>query len=93
MKATILSHMTIMDGGDPLEIHRFGYSLDDGETALRFESVSLRTARALVAELESGNAFVKMLQLIVETDPASCDSLVGTSFSDSRTTRTGARSE
>jgi hypothetical protein len=83
MKATILSHAAIPDGPDQSELHRFGYCLDDGEHVPHVESVSLRTARMLVKELEDGNAFVKMLCLIVRTDPPSYDSIIGHSFSDS----------
>lgn len=88
MKATILSHAKIPDDADPAELHRFGYCLDDGENVPHAETVSLRTAQALVHELEDGNAFVKMLCLIVQTDPASYDSIVGHSFTDDRSLST-----
>jgi hypothetical protein len=46
------------------------------------ETISLRTARVLVAHLEDGNAFVEMLRAIVAIDVADYDSLIGRRFDD-----------
>ena len=81
MKATILSHETAPTPNSA-EIHRFAFKLDDGVVPPLRESVSLRTARVIVANLEDGNAFIKMLQAIVKADPAQYDSLVGKAFPD-----------
>lgn len=81
MKATILSHENVPTPNSA-EIHRFGFELDDGRAPPLRESVSLRTARVIVANLEDGNAFIKMLQAIVRAAPAEYDSLVGKVFPD-----------
>jgi hypothetical protein len=81
MKATILSHHMVPDGAEA-EIHRFMFCLEDGITVPHAETISLRTARVLVAMLEDGNAFVKMLREIVRTKPADYDLLIGRSFTD-----------
>jgi hypothetical protein len=81
MKASILSHYKVPDGAEE-EIHRFMYILEDGMTVPHSETVSLRTARVLVAMLEDGNAFVRMLREIVRTETVDYDTLIGRSFVD-----------
>jgi hypothetical protein len=81
MKATILSHYEVPDGIE-IEIHRFMFSLEDGLTTPHAETISLRTAQVLVAALEDDNAFVRMLNKIVLTEPENYDTLVGRSFTD-----------
>ena len=45
-------------------------------------TISLRTARVLVARLEDGDAFIGMLRAIVTTATADYDSLIGQRFHD-----------
>jgi hypothetical protein len=81
MKATIISHSRLPEGH--AEIHRFGFLLDDGAAAMPYsETISLRTARVIVAHLEDGNAFIQMLREIVAAAPASYDLLIGRTFAD-----------
>jgi len=81
MKATIWAHEALPEGHE--EIHRFGFELQDGsERPPVREFISLRTARAIVAHLEDGNAFVAMLRAIVSTEPSVYGALVGKSFAD-----------
>lgn len=81
MKATVISHSRLPDGH--AEIHRFGFLLDDGGSNRPYaETISLRTARVIVAHLEDGNAFIKMLREIVATTPGDYDLLVGRCFAD-----------
>lgn len=81
MKATIISHSRLPDGH--AEIHRFGFLLDDGGSSNPYaETISLRTARVIVAHLEDGNAFIKMLREVVAAAPGSYDLLIGRSFVD-----------
>lgn len=47
------------------------------------ESISLRTARVVVAHLEDGNALIQMFRAIVSADRADYPSLVGKVFQDS----------
>ncbi|VXB05074.1 conserved hypothetical protein [Burkholderia sp. 8Y] len=81
MKATIISHEVPADASSA-EIHRFRFKLDDGTAPPLMESISLRTARVIVDNLEDGNAFIKMLQAIVKAQPAEYDSLVGKVYPD-----------
>jgi hypothetical protein len=82
MKATIVSHAPVPDG-ESEQIYRFGFLLEaEGDAPPYAESVSLRTARVLVAYLEDGNAFVEMLRAIVATDANNYDSLIGCKFDD-----------
>lgn len=82
MKATIVSHCPVPDG-EFEQIYRFGFVLESGGSAPPYaESISLRTARVLVAHLEDGNAFVEMLRMIVVTDAANYDFLIGRTFED-----------
>jgi len=82
VKATILSHSPVPDG-ESEQIYRFGFVVEAENGAPPYtESVSLRTARVLVAHLEDGNAFVEMLRAIVATGAADYDSLVGRTFDD-----------
>jgi len=82
MKATIVSHSPVPDG-ESEQIYRFGFVLEAENGAPPYaESVSLRTARVLVAHLENGNAFVQMLMAMVATDAADYDSLIGRQFDD-----------
>ncbi|MDR5806424.1 hypothetical protein [Caballeronia sp. LZ001] len=81
MKAIIWGHTTIAEGHE--EIHRFAFELQDGSEAPSVrESVSLRTARVVVAHLEDGNALIKMFRAIVSCDPGSYDDLIGRCFED-----------
>jgi hypothetical protein len=82
MKATIVSHSPVPDG-ESEQIYRFGFVLEAENDAPPYtESVSLRTARVLVAHLEDGNAFVEMLRVMVQTSALDYDSLIGRRFDD-----------
>lgn len=81
VKASILSYYPVPDGAE-VEVHRFMFCLEDGITIPHAETISLRTARVLVAKLDNGNAFVRMLREIVRTEPAQYDTLIGRSFTD-----------
>lgn len=81
MKATIWGHTRLPDGHQ--EIHRFAFELHDGSAAPPVrESVSLRTARVVVAHLQDGNALIQMFRAIVNSEPADYDHLVGQTFED-----------
>jgi hypothetical protein len=92
MKAIILSHAKVPDDADQCELHRFGYCIGDGTNVLHSDSLSLRTALVLVAELRSGSALLKMCRRIVECDPLDYDQLIGQSFSDTSSAQRGAPS-
>jgi hypothetical protein len=65
MKETIVSHSAVPEG-ESEQLYRFGFVLEAESGAPPYaESVTLRTARVLVAHLENGNAFVGMLKAIV----------------------------
>ncbi|SAK56916.1 hypothetical protein AWB76_02374 [Caballeronia temeraria] len=81
MKATIIAHES-PPADASVEIHRFKFLLDDGTASPLAETISLRTARVIVENLEDGNAFIKMLQAIVMAQPAEYDDLVGRIFPD-----------
>jgi hypothetical protein len=82
LKATIVSHAPVPDG-DSGEIHRFGFVLEDnGGMSPYTGTISLRTARVLVARLEDGHAFIGMLRAIVTTVTVDYDSLIGRQFDD-----------
>lgn len=81
MQATIVAHTNPPTGAD-VEVHRFTFVLDDGTAPPLSEFISLRTARVIVANLEDGNAFIKMLQAIVDAKSEDYDSLVGRTFPD-----------
>jgi hypothetical protein len=51
--------LKIPDDADQLEVHRFAFRLVHGQCVAHAESVSLRTAKALVKDLEIGNPFVR----------------------------------
>jgi hypothetical protein len=69
--------------GESEQIYRFGSVLEAENGAPPYvETISLRTARVLVAHLEDGNAFVEMLRAIVAIDVADYDSLIGRRFDD-----------
>jgi hypothetical protein len=51
--------LKIPDDADQLEVHRFAFRLVHGQSVAHAESVSLRTAKVLVKDLENGNPFVK----------------------------------
>jgi hypothetical protein len=87
-EATIVWPAKLPNGADLEEIPRFGYCLDEGKHVPHIESITLRTARGLVSELADGNAFVKMLRLIVQTEPADYNFLIGQTFSDTRSLET-----
>ena len=81
MKATIWGHTQLPVGHE--EVHRFAFELHDGSAAPPVrESVSLRTARVVVAHLQDGNALIRMFRAIVDSEPAQYDDLVGQSFQD-----------
>lgn len=81
MRATIWGHTVLPEGHD--EIHRFAFELHDGSTAPPVrESVSLRTARVVVAHLQDGNALIQMFRAIVSSEPTKYDELIGRSFED-----------
>jgi hypothetical protein len=81
MKATMWGHTRLPDGHQ--EIHRFAFELHDGRAAPPVrESVSLRTARVVVAHLQDGNALIQMFRAIVNSEPADYDHLVGQTFED-----------
>ncbi|WP_213781596.1 hypothetical protein [Caballeronia sp. dw_276] len=81
MKATIWGHSQLPEGHE--EVHRFAFELHDGSAAPPVrESVSLRTARVVVAHLQDGNALIQMFRAIVDSQSADYDRLVGQSFED-----------
>ena len=81
MKATILSHSFLPEGHE--EIHRFTFELFDGGSGEPLvESISLRSARVIVAHLEDGNAIIKMMREIVGTDPIDYGKLIGKEYRD-----------
>ncbi|MDR5784558.1 hypothetical protein QCE63_34720 [Caballeronia sp. LZ065] len=81
MKATIWGYTKLPEGHE--EIHRFAFELSDGSAAPPVrESISLRTARVVVAHLQDGNALIQMFRAIVSSDFAHYDDLVGRSFED-----------
>ena len=92
MKAIILAHAKVPDDADHCELHRFGYYIGDGTNVLHSDSLSLRTALVLVAELRSGSALLKMCHRIVKCDPLDYDQLIGQSFSDTSSAQRGAPS-
>jgi hypothetical protein len=81
MKATIIAHESPPTNAS-VEIHRFKFLLDDGTAPPLAETISLRTARVIVENLEDGNAFIKMLRAIVRAQPSEYDDLVGQIFPD-----------
>jgi hypothetical protein len=83
MQATIIAHETPGETAAE-EIHRFRFQLDDDESGRVTDSISLRTARVIVENLEDGNAFIQMLRVIVSAEPLQYDSLVGSSYIDKR---------
>jgi hypothetical protein len=81
MKSTIWGHTVLPEGHE--EVHRFAFELHDGSVSPSVrESVSLRTARVVVAHLQDGNALIQMFRAIVNCDPKSYDELIGQSFED-----------
>jgi hypothetical protein len=83
MQATILAHEK-PDETAAEEIHRFTFTLDDDYAGKLTDSISLRTARVIVANLGDGNAFIQMLREIVSAEPAQYDGLVGHVYVDRR---------
>jgi hypothetical protein len=81
MQATILAHEVPGETASE-EIHRFTFQLDDDYSGKLTDSISLRTARVIVANLADGNAFIQMLRVIVSAEPAQYDSLVGHVYQD-----------
>ncbi|SAL79643.1 hypothetical protein [Caballeronia telluris] len=81
MKATIWGHTDLAEGHE--EVHRFAFELHDGSAAPPVrESVSLRTARVVVAHLQDGNALIQMFRAIVNSESPNYDKLIGQSFED-----------
>jgi hypothetical protein len=83
MKATIISHSLPPDDS-VVEIHRFGFELDDGTGSPITEIISLRTARVITSNLPDGNALIMMLRAIVAAKRGEYDSLVGSVYRDSK---------
>jgi hypothetical protein len=81
MQATIIAHEKPAETSSE-EIHRFRFQLDDDESGRVTDSISLRTARVIVENLEDGNAFIQMLRVIVSAEPVQYDSLIGCSYFD-----------
>jgi hypothetical protein len=72
MRATIWGHTGLPEGHE--KVHRFAFELHDGSTAPPVrESVSLRTARVVVAYLQDGNALIQMFRAIVSSEQANYD--------------------
>jgi hypothetical protein len=86
MQATILAHET-PDVAASEEIHRFKFQVDDDDSGTLTDSVSLRTARVIVDHLRGGNAFIRMLRVIVSADPADYDALIGRVYADPHAVR------
>ncbi|KNH08964.1 hypothetical protein BRCH_03286c [Candidatus Burkholderia brachyanthoides] len=84
MQATILAHEK-PDEAAAEELHRFMFQLDDEYSGQLTDSISLRTARVIVANLGDDNAFIKMLREIVSAEPAQYDTLIGHVYFDQRT--------
>lgn len=81
MKATIRSHGALHEGHE--EIHRFAFELHEGgDSSPVRETISLRTARVVVAHLEDGNALIAMLRAIVAAKDDDYDALIGTVYID-----------
>ncbi|MDR5762961.1 hypothetical protein [Caballeronia sp. LZ035] len=81
VKATIWGHSQLPEGHE--EVHRFAFELHDGSAVPPVrETVSLRTARVVVAHLRDGNALIQMFRAIVSGEPADYDQLVGQTFED-----------
>ncbi|BCQ28514.1 hypothetical protein NK8_67040 (plasmid) [Caballeronia sp. NK8] len=81
MRATIWGRARLPEGHE--EVHRFAFELQDGSAAPPIrESVSLRTARVVVAHLQDGNALIQMFRAIVSSVPAKDDELIGQTFED-----------
>ncbi|AME27303.2 hypothetical protein AXG89_26910 (plasmid) [Burkholderia sp. PAMC 26561] len=81
VRATILGHSLVPEGDE--QLHIFHYMLDDGGAGpARNESISLRTARVIVANLPDGNALIAMLRAIVDMQPDAYAALVGRQFRD-----------
>lgn len=81
MRATVLGHTRLPEGHE--EVHRFAFELQDGSAAPPVrESISLRTARVVVAHLQDGNALIQMFRAIVSSEPRNYDELIGQSFQD-----------
>ncbi|MFM0324443.1 hypothetical protein [Caballeronia glebae] len=81
MRATILSHEKPSDASS-VEVHRFGFRIDDEQPRPMTESISLRTARVLVEHFEDGNAFIRMLRAIVAARCEEYDDLLGRVYTD-----------
>ena len=81
MRATIIAHEKPSDPSS-VEVHRFRFRIDDGQTGVVNESISLRTARVLVENFEDGNAFIRMLRAIVAARSDEYDSLLGREYAD-----------
>ncbi len=81
MQATILAHEKPAEAASA-EIHRFTFRLDDEYSGTLTDSISLRTARVIVASLGDGNAFIQMLREIVAAEPRHYDALVGHTYMD-----------
>ncbi|SAK66012.1 hypothetical protein AWB76_03749 [Caballeronia temeraria] len=81
MRATILSHEKPSDASS-VEVHRFNFRIEDDESRPMLESISLRTARVLVAHFEDGNAFLRMLRAICAARCDEYDDLLGRVYTD-----------
>jgi hypothetical protein len=66
MKAIIRGHEALPN--EHAEIQRFRFELfEGGDSRPAMESISLRTARVIVAHLHNGNAFIHMLRTIISS--------------------------
>jgi hypothetical protein len=83
MYATILAHEKPAETTSG-EIHRFTFRLVDEYSGTLTDSISLRTARVIVANLPNGNAFIQMLRGIVAAEPKEYDTLIGHDYVDHR---------
>jgi hypothetical protein len=81
MRATIIAHEKPAEPASE-EIHRFRFQLDDDDSGKVTDSISLRTARVIVENLQNGNAFIQMLRVIVSAEPLQYDSLIGHTYFD-----------
>jgi hypothetical protein len=79
VQVTILAHEAVDTGTG--ELHRFVFAMSDGlnPNPIR-NSISLRTARALVGDIIAATAFGQMIIAIADADPADYDALVGKTF-------------
>jgi hypothetical protein len=81
MKITIVSHES-PPPGSAVEIHRFHFQTNDGRGLPTRHSISLRTARVIVANEPPDDALNRMLRAIVSADSGEYDDLIGNTYTD-----------